>query len=115
MVRFKSLGVFVAVAFVGAFSTSEYAAERGKKPAPADTVRIPAPTTIKPVDINSGSIEQLRALPGIHHSYAKKIIDGRPYQKKQELVSRKIIPESVFEKIKDRIITVNQEARPVSD
>src|SRR6185369_1734174 len=105
MVRFKSLGVFVAVAFVGAFSTSNHAAERGKKPAPADTVRIPAPTTIKPVDINSGSIEQLRALPGIHHSYAKK----------QELVSRKIIPESVFEKIKDRIITVNQEARPVSD
>ena len=109
MVRFKSLGVFVAVAFVGAFSTSNHAAERGKKPAPADTVRIPAPTTIKPVDINSGTIEQLRALPGIHHSYAQKIIDGRPYQKKQELVSRKIIPAPVFEKIKDRIITVNQD------
>jgi len=48
-------------------------------------------------------------LPGIHHSYAQKIIAGRPYQKKQELVSRKIIPAPVFEKIKDRIITVNQD------
>ena len=109
MVQFKSLALFIALAFVGVFSTSDPAAERSKETVAADTVRIPAPTIIKPVDINSGTIEQLRALPGIHHSYAQKIIDGRPYQKKQELVSRKIIPAPVFEKIKDRIITVNQD------
>jgi competence protein ComEA len=115
MVQFKSLALFVPLAFIGVFSASNPAAERGEKTVAADTVRIPAPTIIKPVDINSGTIEQLRALPGIQHSYAQKIIDGRPYQRKQELVSRKIIPEPVFEKIKDRIITVNQEAQPESD
>ena len=109
MVHVKILPFIVATVFLGTWLTASRAAERDQKSGAADTIRIPAPTAIKPVDINSGSIEQLRALPGIHYQYAQKIIDGRPYQKKQELVSRKIIPEPVFDKIKDRIITVNQE------
>jgi DNA uptake protein ComE-like DNA-binding protein len=112
MVQVQSWRFFVATVFLGACLTASRAAERDQKPGAADTIKIPAPTAIKPVDINSGSIEQLRALPGIHYRYAEKIIAGRPYQKKQELLSRKIIPEPVFEKIKNRIITVNQEAKP---
>ncbi len=115
MVQVKSLRFFVATVFLGACLTASRAAERDQKPGAATTIKIPVPTTIKPIDINSGSIEQLRALPGIHSHYAEKIVAGRPYQKKQELVSRKIIPEPVFEKIKDRIITVNQEAQPRGD
>src|SRR5689334_2343525 len=115
MGQVKSLRFFVATVFLAACLAISHAAERDQTSGAVDTIKIPAPTTIKPVDINSGSIEQLRALPGIHYRYAEKIIAGRPYQKKQELVSRKIIPESVFEKIKDRIITVNREARPFSD
>jgi len=115
MVQVKSLLLFVATFFLGAWLTAGRAAERDQKPRPATTTKIPAPTTIKPIDINSGSSEQLKALPGIHSRYAEKIIAGRPYQKKEELVSRKIIPEPVFEKIKDRIITVNQEEQPRGD
>jgi hypothetical protein len=115
MVPFKSLTLFVAIAFLGIFSDPSWTAERGKVPVASDRVRTPAPTRIKPVDINSGSIEQLRALPGIEDSDAQKIVAGRPYQKKQDLVSRKIIPETIFEKIKDRIITVNHEERPATD
>ena len=65
-----------------------------------------APSKTKPLDINSASIDDLKALPGIGDAYARKIVDNRPYQKKDQLVSRKIIPAATYNKIKDRIIAM---------
>ena len=56
------------------------------------------------VDINSASADELKALPGIGEAYSKKIIDNRPYQRKDQLVSRKIIPSPTYDGIKDKII-----------
>lgn len=58
------------------------------------------------VNINSASSSQLEALPGIGVVTAGKIIDNRPYGTIEELKTRKVVSNSVFEKIKEKI-TVN--------
>ena len=78
--------------------TTKKAAEAGK------TAKAAAAAPKELVDINSATAEQLKGIPGIGDAYSKKIIDGRPYRAKNELVSKKVLPEGVYDKVKDLII-----------
>jgi competence protein ComEA len=62
------------------------------------------------LDINPATKDQLKALPGIGDAYSQKIVDGRPYRTKLDLIHKNIIPQSTYDKIKDQIIAQQPKA-----
>ena len=74
----------------------------GAKMAPAEKMA-PAPKADL-LDINSATADELKALKGIGDAYSAKIIAGRPYKGKDELVQKSIVPQATYDKIKDKVI-----------
>jgi competence protein ComEA len=85
-------------------------AQQPKTAPPRKSDKAGAATKKEPLDINSASEDQLKALPGIGDAHAKKIVDGRPYKRKDELVQKKVVPQGTYDKIKDQAIAKQKEA-----
>ena len=99
----KSLGskiIILTLALVFA-ATFSFAAD---PKAPAKPTPPAKPVKAELININTATKAELSALPGIGDVYSQKIIDGRPYAKKDQLKSKKIIPGATYDKIKDKII-----------
>ena len=112
--RILTIAFAVVIALFAASGYAQYGQAPGKatpKTAPAKTAPAPAkkaPATAAKaatlLDLNSASKTDLAALPGIGDAYAQKIIAGRPYARKDELIIKKIVPQATYQKIKDQVI-----------
>ncbi len=60
--------------------------------------------SVKLVDINHASVAELKTLPGIRDAYAAAIVKGRPYKNKRQVLTRQVIPEAAYGKIKGKIV-----------
>lgn len=93
------VGLAVALAFVPGTSALSPFASAGQVVSASSTA-----TQSGKLDINAATEDQLKVLPGVGDVFAKRIIAGRPYRGKNQLVSKGILPQAVYDKIKDQII-----------
>lgn len=108
----RHLTLFVALLMIASFSHAQAAGTAGDTSKTSTTSSKSKKSTSSAsktsksakLDINTASKEELSQLPGIGDALSQKIIDGRPYSAKNDLVRRKIIPQSTYDGIKDQII-----------
>lgn len=98
----QSFAILLALGLMGGAAVAQSGARPSSVHAMMAQTTPPAASTL--VDINSASKADLSALPGIGDVYSQKIIDGRPYKTKTDLVNRKIIPSATYAKIRNKII-----------
>jgi DNA uptake protein ComE-like DNA-binding protein len=86
----------VVVVIAVLIATATLAGAQAQMPKTGDAIK----AVTGPLDLNTASLDQLKALPGVGEQYAKKIVDGRPFKKVDELMSKSVVPHQVFEQIK---------------
>jgi len=100
----RLIAALVVATFALASLAAPVCAQAAKEPAKTE-IKQPAPAPKKAtLDLNTASADELKALPGIGEAYSKKIIENRPYARRDELVKKKVIPQATYDKIKDQIM-----------
>ena len=85
----------------GAMAPAMPATPKASDPASRSTAAVPKAAL---VDINTATATELKGLPGVSDADSAKIIQGRPYLDKNQLVSRHVVSEATYDKIKDHVI-----------
>ncbi len=115
-IRFLVAALFV-LTFAGALLAQTSVKQPGKSFPSAPHSAIPgagggsAARTDDRIDINAATLEQLKSVPGLG-DVAQKIIAGRPYRTKLDLVKRGIITRELYDKVKQRIVAHRAAAAP---
>lgn len=104
--------LLICVASGSAFSQTKTTGKKSEPVPNSEKSASKAPKNAELVDINSASKQQLMTLPGIGDAYSQKIIDGRPYRAKNQLVQKNIIPQATYDKISAQIIARQNTAAP---
>ena len=106
MLHFARLPIALFAMTVAApvFAAEPVAPTPAPAPAPHTAATVSTPAKAAAVDINSASATDLKALPGMSDADAAKIVQGRPYKDTGDLVTKKIVTDAEYAKIKDQIV-----------
>ena len=93
----KLARILIALFALASFLPAQTAAKK-------EAAKKEAPAAAGLIDVNSANAATLKTIPGIGDAYADKIIKGRPYKGKDEIVSKAGVPQATYDKVKDKII-----------